>query len=541
MSDWTGGYVSDVEYLPGFYPGQAPVMMDLGCIMGGFEPARRPGSNDAFSYCDIGCGTGDTVAALAAANPAGQFWGIDLMPSHIARAEDFRRAAGLDNLTLVEADVAELAATGAPELPQFDYVALHGLFTWVSADVRAGVVRFLNRFLRPGGVVYVGYNVLPGWADVIPIQKVLYEYAGTRLGSSTDRVALAIDFLGRMIEAGGKGLDTSMRDRLFLDTDIPQLVQRQRRYFAHEFLNAQWQPRFHIDVARELAAAKLEYAASAGPMENFAGIGLSEAAQKLLATVPPGPLRETIEDYFLFRRFRRDLFVRGRREISAQTRETMLAEAALVLRGPRPDPDRRKWPMLNEEFSLNRETYDPVFDRLEKGPARVAELTEAVRRTGGEVSGNELVGLLSGLELALPVLQDVTGAGLAACLRHNRTILHAAFRSTDHGSNFLATPVGHTALGFDGVRSMMVDGLLDGVPAEVDPLCAHFLARSGLDPEAEVALSEQAMAELELKDDHLSASGRRMGDQLRGVVARALAEDVPVWRQLAILPPPGSG
>ena len=540
MGDWTGGYVTDVEYLPGFYAGQAPAMMDLACIMGGYEPAMRPGRNAEFTYCDIGCGQGDTVAALAAANPAGRFWGIDLMPSHIARAEDFRRAAELDNLTLIEADVAVLAATADPGLPQFDYIAMHGLFSWVSEEVRAGVVRFLDRFLRPGGVVYLGYNVLPGWADVIPTQKVLYEFAATRLGSSTDRVGLAIEFLGKMIGAGAKGLDSGMRERLFDDTEIPQLVARQRRYFAHEFLNSNWAPRFHIDVARELAPARLEFAGAAGLLENFAGIGLTEEAETLLQTVPPGPLRETVEDYFLNRRFRRDIFVRGRRAISAETREAMLADAALVLRKPRPDPDRRQWPMLNQEFSLNRDTYDPVFDRLEKGPARVGELSDLVRSAGRSVTGNELVGLLSGLELTLPVLQDVTGAGLAGCLRHNRTVLAAAFRSNKESSYSLALPVGHTALGFDGVRTMMIEALLDGVPAEVGPLCAHFLQRSGLDPDTELALTESTVTAMGLKEAPEDGSFRRMGDQLHAMVSRALVQDVPIWRQLALLPPPGS-
>lgn len=540
MSDWSGGYVSDVDYLPGFYPGQAPAVMDLACIMGGYEPVLRPGSDRSFTYCDIGCGQGDTVAALAAANPQGRFWGIDLMPSHIARAEQFRREAGLDNLTLIEADVADLAAMADPGLPQFDYIALHGLFSWVSDEVRAGLVRFLDRFLRPGGAVYMGYNVLPGWTEMIPARKVLFEYAATRLGSSTDRVALAIEFLGRMVETGAGGVDNDMRRKLFADSEIPQMEARRRRYFAHEFLNAHWQPRFHIDVARELAAAKLELAGSAGLLENFAGIGLNEDQQALLQTLPPGPLRETIEDYFINRRFRRDVFVRGRRPISSEVREAMLADVALVMCAPRPAPDQRRWPMLSAEFSLNRDTYDPVFDRLQQGPARLAELCAAVRAAGGATTGNELVGLLSGLELVQPVLQDVTGAGVAGCLRHNRAVLEAAFRSSQESSYFLATPVGHTALGLGAVRALMVEALLDGVPAEVEPQCAHFLQRSGLDPDAEVALSELAKSELGIRDDPAAGSVRRIGDQLRAMVAAALVQDVPVWRQLAILPPPGN-
>jgi len=551
MNDWTGGYVSDVEYVPGFYAEQAPGVIDLACIMAGYEPVRRPGSSAPFTYCDLGCGHAGTVAALAAANPAGRFWGIDLMPAHIARAEDFRREAGIDNLTLVEADVAALAEAADPGLPQFDYIALHGLFSWVSDEVRAGIVRFLGRFLRPGGAVYVGYNVLPGWTDVIPTQKVLYEYARIQTGSSVERVSAGIGFLRQMMAAGAHGLDSCMQERLFADITIPETLQRHRRYLAHEFLNGQWKPRFHLDVARELAAAKLEFAASANLMENFDGIGLTPEARALLETVPAGPLRETIEDFFNVRRFRRDLFVRGRREITAPMRESMLSEVALALRGLRPEPDQREWPMLNMEFQLNRDVYGPVFDRLEHGPATVAELRETVRGAGAEVTGNELVGLLSGLELVLPVLHDVPAEALGSCFRHNRVVLREAFRSVRQNLFHLATPVGHTALEFNTFQTLMLDGMFGGIAPAVEPLTDFVIQRAGIDPDILQEVTERDASVGAAGPDGLpQAAGdgtdaaargrtvqRRAGDIVHDVIEHALTKRVPGWRQLGILPP----
>ncbi len=542
MGDWAGGYVSDVEYVPGFYAEQAPAVIDLACMMAGYEPVRRPGSNEPFTYCDLGCGQGGTVSALAAADPAGRFWGIDLMPAHIARAEAFRKAAGIGNLTLIEADVAALADAANHGLPQFDYIALHGLLTWVSDAVRAGIVRFLGRFLRPGGAVYLGYNVLPGWAAMIPTQKLLLEYARIRQGTSDARVAESVGFLQQMIGAGAQGLGGELADRLFAESTVPEKAQRHRRYLAHEFLNGQWQPRFHIDVARELSAAKLDFVASANLLENFSGIGLSAEARALLETVPAGPLRETIEDFFNFRRFRRDLFVRGRRPITNDVREALLADVALALREPRPPADRRDWPMLSMPFSLDPAVYGPVFDRLEQGPARIGDLREAVRQAGRAVTGNELAGLLSGLELVLPVLHDVPGAALASCRRYNRAVIAEAFRPVRQTLFHVACPVGHTALPLDSVQTLVLDGLMAGIAPDVGALSAHVLARTGIDPASPQEAGAHAAAGTAGTDDPEAAGGdaapvpKPAGEIVRDAVADALDRRLPLWRRLGILP-----
>lgn len=57
-----------------------------------------------------------------------------------------------------------------PDLPAFDCVMLHGVYSWVGPETRRAVVRFLDRFLKPGGVAYVSYNSLAGWVQLLPMQ-----------------------------------------------------------------------------------------------------------------------------------------------------------------------------------------------------------------------------------------------------------------------------------------------------------------------------------------------------------------------------------
>ena len=127
---WSAGYVSDVAYTLGFHAEMAPAHIDYALTLNGIA---GPGQG-AVSYCELGCGRGFGTALLAAANPDSRFVGVDFNPAHIQEARALADRAELTNVRFVEASFAE-AARGETE--PFDIVALHGVYSWVSAAVRA--------------------------------------------------------------------------------------------------------------------------------------------------------------------------------------------------------------------------------------------------------------------------------------------------------------------------------------------------------------------------------------------------------------------
>src|SRR4051812_26521029 len=161
MTDWAGGYIADIEYGAGFYREQAPGTLDAACLIRGLAPPPR--RDGRFRYCELGCGQGLTALVLAAANPRAEIVAVDFNPAHIARASDLAAEAGLGNVRFIEAGFADLTGPGAPDLPDFDYIALHGVYSWVSPANRQAIVRFAERRLAPGGLLYVSYNAMPGW------------------------------------------------------------------------------------------------------------------------------------------------------------------------------------------------------------------------------------------------------------------------------------------------------------------------------------------------------------------------------------------
>jgi hypothetical protein len=88
-------------------------------------------------------------------------------------------------------------------------------------------------------------------------------------------------------------------------------------------------------VVAELAAAKLTFAAPGELSEQMDTFLLTPPAQELLKEVTDPIARETIRDYFLNTQFRRDLFVRGARQLSEAERNERLLQTRLVLTRPR--------------------------------------------------------------------------------------------------------------------------------------------------------------------------------------------------------------
>ncbi len=138
------GYAADIPYLRDFKPMLAPAWLDHVALVAGIEPPAR---QNGFAWCDLGCGQGVTAAILAATHPAGVFHGIDAMPVHIDHARRLAAAAAIPNLQLHAVDFA--AAIGL-ELPQFDYIVAHGVYTWIGPEAQCAVRRFIDRQAQTG-------------------------------------------------------------------------------------------------------------------------------------------------------------------------------------------------------------------------------------------------------------------------------------------------------------------------------------------------------------------------------------------------------
>src|SRR5260370_3404419 len=175
----------DILYPSGFYSYQAPVMLDYVAAINGIAPPAATGA--PFTYLDLGCGDGFTLILLAAIDPERRSSGIDFNPGHIAVGTALARAGGIENVELIEGGFEEWRGF---ELPECDYIAMHGVYAWISEKARAALLELIASRLRQGGLLYVSYNANPGWAAAAPLRQFFLDYtAGMAGGPDTDVAA----------------------------------------------------------------------------------------------------------------------------------------------------------------------------------------------------------------------------------------------------------------------------------------------------------------------------------------------------------------
>ncbi|HEX7981990.1 MAG TPA: class I SAM-dependent methyltransferase [Duganella sp.] len=512
--DWNQGYVAGIDYPTGFFREQSPAHLSFACVLNGVEPVPldRP-----FTYMELGAGQGLTANVLAAANPQGRFYAVDFSPSHVVAARQLTEAAQLDNLTLLETSFAELAA-GKVALPPMDFITMYGVYSWVDARNRQHIVDFIGRYLKPGGIVYLNYNAMPGWSPSLPLQRLILERTQTDRYASHNQLERGRQLVDGLVEAGATYFDGNPNLQFRLDS----LRDDKAGYLAHEYMSDGWSPLYHADVARALAGAKMDYVGSGELSHAFPELYLKPEQLELLATIDDPVFRETLKDYICNTNFREDIYVRGARRMGTARREQWLRQTGLALTSL-PDAVSLDLRLPIGTLEADERCYRPIVDALARRPHSLAELAEIPALFSvslGDIA--RMAALLTASGQASTYFLCSAAMPDAPARRMNAALADAA-RHKDH-YQVLASPLLGNGLQSGLVQRLMF-GCLRAEPETVDiEACAHHL-RGIL----------QAQGQRLSKDGRTLESEREVMEELRFLSDAIVRRRAPVWRALNIL------
>ena len=443
MDDWTKGYIADVDYSQGYYRELTPPHLAFALLAKGIRPPSLAGK---LRYCELGAGHGFTCNVIAATHPDAEVWATDFNPSFAATARRLAEAAGIPNIRVFDSSFEEFAAL---DLPAFDVIVLHGIYSWVMAEHRQAIVEFIRDRLAFGGIVYLSYNCLPGWAPILPLRRLLHEAEMRATGTTDERIDKAIAEADSLATLGAAYFEANPSARSLLAE-----IQRMPRYYiAHEYFNRVWTPLYHLDVAHQLHGAKLTFAASADLAHHVDNLCLTPEQQAKIAATDDMPFRETVRDIFLNQRFRKDIFVRGPERLQAgERRELLLATrfALTVLRGE--VASAAGYPL--GAYPLDRGPAAEILDGLSEGPRVMSEMVRPGDEADFERKIEAMIVLVGTgrVEVALPV------AGDAARSERARRLNAAVLDRARHGDRlqYLASPVLGGAVEVDRLNQLLL-------------------------------------------------------------------------------------
>jgi SAM-dependent methyltransferase len=326
MTDWSAGYVADITYTYGYYAELNPLRARQALVNAGMVPP------EVVTACELGFGQGLSINLHAAASPI-QWVGTDFNPAKAAFAQQLAVAAG-SGAKLYDDAFAEFAQRS--DLPDFDFIGLHGIWSWISDDNRRVIVDFIRRKLKVGGVLYISYNTQPGWAAMVPLRELLTEHAqvlGAHGVGIVSRIDAALDFAQQLLatQPAYARANPQVAERL------KRIQEQNRHYLAHEYFNRDWHPMSVARMGEWLASAKLQYACSAHGLDSIDALHLTAEQQALLACIPDPMLRQLVRDFCVNQQFRRDYWVKGARKLGALEQAEALRAQKVILVTHRPD------------------------------------------------------------------------------------------------------------------------------------------------------------------------------------------------------------
>jgi SAM-dependent methyltransferase len=442
MSEWGTGHVDEIPYTYGYCDELNPLRLNLALLRAGLA---LPAVHNA---CELGFGHGVSVN-IHAAGSITQWHGTDFNPVHANFAQQLARDAGAH---------AQLSAErfsdfcSRDDLPAFDYIGMHGIWSWISPDNREVLLDFLRRKLKAGGVLYISYNTQPGWAAMQPVRELMNghfqasavsaQHAAVHAAVHAEpsvpvRIKAAVDFAQRVFAThpGFAVVNPLLAER------VDALSHESPPYLAHEYFNRDWEPTYFSQVASSLAGAGLTYAVPARYVDHIDALNLTTAQRALLSGIADISLRETTRDFCTNQSLRRDYWIKAPRPLGDDEKQAALRAQRVILALPRAAVVLKVRGALSET-TLPAALYGPILDALDSHRPETLQYIEDSVRTQG-IALPRIVDAVMVL-VSMGVLLNAQDNAQIRAARPSAAKLNAAIceQARHHGElQFLVSPV----------------------------------------------------------------------------------------------------
>lgn len=451
MSDWSSGYVADIGYTYGYYFELNPLRAKLALLNNGLV---CPEINTA---CELGFGQG-LSANIHAASSNIDWYGTDFNPEQAGFAQELALASGTSAKLLDESFEDYFSRA---DLPDFDFIALHGIWSWISNDNRETIVEFIRKKLKVGGVLYISYNTLPGWSTFAPIRHLLAlhsEVIGAAGHGIVNRIDEALGFANRLFESNPAYLTANPAIKERLDG----IKDQNRHYLAHEYFNRDWDPMYFTTLAEWLAPAKIDFACSANYLDQIDVVNMTKEQQEFLTQIPDPVLKQSVRDFMTNQQFRKDYWVKGPRRLSALEQFERLQKIKVILCDKREKVSLKVRGALGEA-TLEQSIYEPILDVMaDNKPITIADLQKKLAST--EMTFPQIVEALIVLSSSGTVAEAQEESKIKKAKQQTKKInSYLIDRSRSRGdAGFLASPVTGGGIPVGRFQQLFLDAFQKG-------------------------------------------------------------------------------
>jgi methyltransferase-like protein/2-polyprenyl-3-methyl-5-hydroxy-6-metoxy-1,4-benzoquinol methylase len=209
---------------------------------------------------EVGSFDGANLIPLAYELEGAHFLGFDIAGEPIERGKQVVEQLGLKNIELRQQDLLQFnsAVDG-----MWDYIIVHGLYSWVPVAMRKDILKLCRDALSPHGVAFISFNAYPGSFLRDMVHSIL-EYHVEGVTEPEQRVGDIMNMIRLLAENAGD----ETRHREVLQNEFKDLAVRSPQAVFHDELAPEHHPLYFHEFASQIAEAGLQYVGEAQPFEN---------------------------------------------------------------------------------------------------------------------------------------------------------------------------------------------------------------------------------------------------------------------------------
>lgn len=204
---------------------------------------------------ELGSSFGGNLISQAVYYPDTKFVGIDLSEIQITQGNEIIKSMGLTNVRLEAKNILDIT----PEFGMFDYIIVHGIYSWVPENVKNKILEVCRKNLTPNGIAYISYNTYPGWKNrEVARDIMLYANKYTQnlpLSEQTRRGKAVVQLFSDAI----KSIESEKSKNQSRIENFDGIQTKGEHYVAHEYLEYHNNPLYLNQFVDSLHQHQLAY------------------------------------------------------------------------------------------------------------------------------------------------------------------------------------------------------------------------------------------------------------------------------------------
>jgi methyltransferase-like protein len=243
--------------------------------------------------------------------PDSHFLGIEASATQAGDGQALIRRLGIANAEIRQQDILQLGA----DLGKFDFIIVHGVFSWVPQAVQERILSICRENLAPNGIASISYNTLPGWRMRGMIRDMLLHHT-RNLANPTDKVEAARGFLASLKPAL-EGLDAYSAK--YVSHEAEHLLAAHPSYVFHEYLASINQPLLFSEFAARARTYGLQYVCDLDLQSMFPSV-LGDKVVAFVEGIGDRVEQEQYLDFVRNRNFRQTLLCHHAQQVDGELR-----------------------------------------------------------------------------------------------------------------------------------------------------------------------------------------------------------------------------